>query len=126
MDLRPRFTTIKPLTAILTESGAGLHNGLIPLLAEESVMTNLMAMLQRAESSSSSVTQDTRDSLFSGLEKVITSVRGSKGAVVTKEEAAPGNDFYTTVDYTGLQWMFNLRYDDGAGKRHRPLARFPA
>ena len=58
LDMRPRFTTIKPLTAILTESGAGLHNGLIPLLAEESVMTNLMAMLQRAESSSSSVTPE--------------------------------------------------------------------
>lgn len=108
VDLRPR-TGIKTLVNVLTESTPGMHNGLLPLMTKQAVLSKMLAMLQRAESAGSGVTQGTRDSLFHGLELLITTIKGSKGEVVTKQEASP-TDLYTTMNYSTLGWMFTRRY----------------
>ena len=119
VDLRPRFSNIKTLVNILTESGDGLHNGLLPLMSKQKVLSNILGMLQIAESTNNSgtpvVPQAAKDSLFDGLQKVITSIRGTKGDIVAKQEANP-TKAYTTVSYTNLQWMFGLRYEGDVSK----------
>lgn len=113
IDMRPR-TGIRTLVNVMTENDPGMHNGLIPLLMETNTLSRLMALLQRIDGGT--VTQATKDKIFGGLEQVITAVKASKGDIIAKEEASTpavyGDDSYTTVDYSNLGFLFNLRPTD--------------
>lgn len=126
IDLRPRWE-IRTLTGMLTENAPlsgtavddppklGYVNGLIPILAQTNVVSNLMAMLQRIETNA---TEENKDKVFAGLEQVITSVKAGKGAAISREitgsESATssgsyGDDAYCMVDYSSRQWLFGKR-----------------
>ena len=122
-DMRPR-KGIRTLVGILTENLEGgklaYRNGLLPLLVQTNTVSKLMALLQRMESGT--VTQATRDKIYEGLEQVISSLKGSYGDIVRREleyntgtgawgedrktTASYGDDFYTQVDFSKIQFLF--------------------
>jgi hypothetical protein len=122
-DMRPR-KGIRTLVGLLTENLEGgklaYRNGLLPLLVQTNTVSKLMALLQRMESGT--VTQATRDKIYQGLEQVITCLKASYGDIVRREleyntgtgawgedrkaSASYGDDYYTLVDYSKVQFLF--------------------
>ncbi|MDD4307950.1 MAG: hypothetical protein PHU53_03980 [Thermoplasmata archaeon] len=113
LDLRPR-ATLRTLTSLLTENQVGYRNGLIPLLAETSTISKVLALLQAV--AANPTLADSRVKLFKGLEQVITAVKASKNTLITRQEAGnatPGDitdDNWTMMNYTNTEkWLFVKR-----------------
>lgn len=121
VDMRPR-TEIRTLVNVITENNAGMHNGFIPLLVETKTVSSLLALLQRIEGGT--VTQATKDKIFSGLEQVITAIKASKGNIIKKEELLTptiyGDDSYCMVDYSKLKFLM-FDYDNGNPDTGNPI-----
>ena len=123
VDMRPR-TEIRTLVNVLTENNAGMHNGLIPLLVETNTVSSLLALLQRIEGGT--VTQATKNKIFSGLEQLLTAIKASKGNIIKKEETSEswpytyGDDSYCLVDYNKLKFLM-FDYDNGDPDTGNPI-----
>ena len=89
IDHRPR-RGLRTLTSFLAENETKQCDGLVPLLAEKSVVSKLLTMLQRMGDNdllnglygNDAGDRHARHDLFSGLEQLATAVKTTKGEVV--------------------------------------------
>ncbi|PKL35394.1 MAG: hypothetical protein CVV44_21545 [Spirochaetae bacterium HGW-Spirochaetae-1] len=107
IDHRPR-RGLRMLTSFLAENETKQCDGLVPAMAEKSIVTKLLAMLQRMGDSSllnglysnADGKKHATHDLFSGLEQLATAVKTTKGEVIEKEWNDQGfND-------NKWKWMF--------------------
>ncbi|TAL36648.1 MAG: hypothetical protein EPN93_07430 [Spirochaetes bacterium] len=126
VDYRPR-SNLRTMVSLLVENDnttAGC-DGLLPLVADNtSIVSKLLALLQKIGDNDAGSPyrldeKAIRKNLFYSLEQILTSIKLTKGELVTKEESGEstpvyGDDQYTHLDYTNYQWMFkpSMRAED--------------
>jgi len=125
---RPRRglrTLMNLLSDSNSDSASTRADGVLPMICDSgAIVTHALALLQKmgnndAGSIYRNDAKKIRMNIFTALEQIITSVKTTKGEVVTKEESGEstpvyGDDQYTHLDYTNYQWMFKpaMRAED--------------